>query len=383
MVNKFFSIPADFRMETLDMLADINCQYPLAKVSECYGQVTNNYIRASGRDVSTLPEVDMRTLEAYVAYCNKVGIVFNYTLNPSCMGNLEFTSTGRKYFSNFLIDLHSIGISDLTIALPSLFELVDMAPVKFNVKASAICEIDTPYKVWYYRKLGAKRVVLDPDTYRDFEVLGDIAGTDDGELEVIVNNVCRRHCPYKHFHYSHDSHTADRDGAIVDFYVNRCHIQKSGEFTTTMKLNWIRPEDLDLYTDLSIRYFKIQGRQNILGADIKQVLDAYMSGSFDGNLFDLITLFSPYNAFQITIDNKRLEGFADKFADKTIRCRDRCAECGHCHIYAMKAINADEANKKNKQCLSFYTHYDSFKNAGYPSQPEMVRHDFNWGDMYD
>ena len=72
-----------------------------------------------------------------------------------------------------------------------------------------------------------------------------------------------------------------------------------------IRLNWIRPEDLHYYYELGIRHFKIQGRQNVVTGDVVKTLRYYIDEDFNGNLYDLITLFSPYNAFQPYMDNKQ------------------------------------------------------------------------------
>ena len=91
---KIFSVPADFSEETVDAYNELNQKYPDAYVGETYGQVTKDYMHMSGRATRSLPQVGIRELEKYVNYSLRKGIKFNYTLNPACFGNYEFTDEG-------------------------------------------------------------------------------------------------------------------------------------------------------------------------------------------------------------------------------------------------------------------------------------------------
>ena len=104
---KYFNVPADFRSETIDKYEELNEKYTESKVIETYGQVTiDNYI-GSGRAYDLLPQVDLEALEKYIAYSRERGIGFNYTLNSTCMGNMEFTREGILKIIRFLDELHS------------------------------------------------------------------------------------------------------------------------------------------------------------------------------------------------------------------------------------------------------------------------------------
>ena len=91
-------------------IEELNEKYTESKVIETYGQVTiDNYI-GSGRAYDLLPQVDLEALEKYIAYSRERGIGFNYTLNSTCMGNMEFTREGILKIIRFLDELHRVGV---------------------------------------------------------------------------------------------------------------------------------------------------------------------------------------------------------------------------------------------------------------------------------
>ncbi len=91
-----------------------------------------------------LPEVDLSKLLEYILYSSNKGIAFNYTLNASFMGNMEFTRDGIIELKGFLNKLYEAGIRWLTISMPSLIKLVKSSRNQFKVKTiknSGLCSL--------------------------------------------------------------------------------------------------------------------------------------------------------------------------------------------------------------------------------------------------
>ena len=80
-----YSVPSDFEIRTLKDISKLNQLNPEHKITEIYGQVTDGYIKSSGRMVSMLKTVSINSFGDYLAECRKRGIQFNYTINASCM----------------------------------------------------------------------------------------------------------------------------------------------------------------------------------------------------------------------------------------------------------------------------------------------------------
>lgn len=359
---KYFSLPSDFKVETLERYHAINQEYEHSMVAETYGQLTAANVLNSGRVIEGLPQADYGKLEQYVSDSKKWGIDFNYTLNPSCMGNLEFSDQGIREIKKLLQNLYSIGIESLTVSSPPLFEIVKASGLDFKTKASAICEIYTPDKALFYKNLGAERLVVDPDITRDFNRLKKITQVFGPGVEIIINNVCLKNCAYKMFHYNHDAHRVpgSTNQTVQDYYFNRCAMQKARHLKNVIRLNWIRPEDLKYYKASGIQWFKIQGRQNVLGGDVVKALRHYIEEDFQGNLYDLITIFAPYTSFQPYIDNKKLDGFVKTFFDNPNFCQNTCSICGYCDRYAKKSMNEENAREINEKALEFFEKTDHF-----------------------
>lgn len=340
---KYFCMPSDFKNETIDEYCEINNKYKDSKIIEIYGQLAPDTVFGSCRAPKGLPVVDRSKLENYVKYCNKNGIQFNYVINATCMTNEEISKSGFKRIKDFFEMLDGIGISWVTISLPSLMEIAKYTAPNLKIKASTVSQINSPHKAKYYEKLGIRRIVLDEDIYRDFNTLKSIRKVYTGDLEIIVNSFCVNDCPFKMFHYNSFSHShTNRDEC--SYFSSRCqHIHIGPE--NYMKLNWIRPEDIHYYYDIGINYFKIQGRTNVYSGSPAKAVSHYIDEHYEGDLISLLELFSSSKPLTIAgckIDNSKLDGFFKKFVNEPCFCTKVCNECNYCKGFAEKSMSKSD-----------------------------------------
>lgn len=335
---KIFSVPADFSEETINTYSELNQKYPDAYIGETYGQITKDYMHMSGRAAKSLPQIGMKELEKFVNISLKRGIKFNYTLNAACFGNYEFTDNGIREIERLLKDLNDIGVSNMTLSTPSVIELVKRFAPNMDIKVSAICQIDSIMKMEHYLSLGVERYVVEPSIVREFDILKNMVKKSDGKMEIIINDKCMKNCPYKIFHYNQTAH--DNDERAESYYFMNCGMRKSHNLQWYLNLNWVRPEDIHLYEELGIKYYKVEGREFVLKGDVVRLLEAYIKESFDGNLLELLHIFAPYDTeHQPYIDNKSLDGFVDAFYNNKVHCKQMCDSCGHCKRFMQKSYN--------------------------------------------
>ena len=354
---KIFSVPADFSEKAIDVYNELNQKYTEAYVGETYGQITKDYMHMSGRAVDSLPQIGIRELERYVNYSLRKGIKFNYTLNAACFGNYEFTDGGVGEIKSLLKDLDSIGVTNLTLATPSIIEMVrDFAP-NMEIKVSAICQVDSVMKMKHYIDLGVERFVVEPSITKEFDILRNMVQHSDGKMEIIINDKCMKNCPYKIFHYNQTAH--DNNERAESYYFMNCGMRKSRNLQWYLNLNWIRPEDIHLYENMGIQYYKIEGREFILKGDIIRLLNAYIEEKFEGNLIDLLHIFAPYDTeHQPYIDNKALDGYVDAFYHNKITCNQLCEQCGYCKRFMQKSYTMPES--LGKEAYEFYLGKNQF-----------------------
>lgn len=340
---KIFSVPADFSVNSIGEYISINEKNKDVVIKETYGQLTEGYLHSSGRAMGIIPEVDMKQLEKYVDASLKNGILFNYTINAACFGNLEFSDQGIKEIKHLLTDLKNIGVNDLTLTTPGIMELVKHLAPDMRIKASAICQIDSVEKLKHYLKLGIERFVVEPSIIRNFTVLKDMAQLAPEKMEIIINDKCMRDCPFRIFHYNQTAH--DNNEAAESYYFMKCGAEKSQNLMKYLNLNWIRPEDLKLYQSMGITHLKVEGREFVKSGNLKKLLKAYIDEEFEGNLLDLLHVFAPYDTkHQPYIDNKKLDGYVEGFYNDSVICSQRCETCSYCTRYMKQAFLACPSN---------------------------------------
>jgi len=168
---KYFSIPADFKKESIDRLHELNLTSQNSRVFETYGSISRGEFLECGRVKSQLPEVGFLELADYADYAKQKNIDFNYTLNSPYMHNMEFTSNGILKLKSFLHKLYQNGIRSLTVTLSPLVKLIKSTGLDFHIKASTICSINNANKAVALKKIGFDRLVVDQSISRDFFTL--------------------------------------------------------------------------------------------------------------------------------------------------------------------------------------------------------------------
>jgi len=359
----YYSVPADFKKETVDGYDGLHQKYPDARVLETYGNITADNPLESGRPVDILPEVDLRRLEHYVDYSRQKGMDFNYTLNAPYMGNKEFTEEGITVISRFLAKLYETGVRCLTVTLPSLIDVINILPFDFHIKGSTIYQVTNVNKALELKELGVERIVVDESVNRDFRTLKQIREAVGEGVEIIVNSICLKDCSYRMFHYNQiagDS-IAVSSGCSNSYYPHKCLVRRYRSAGNLLKLTWVRPEDIKYYTGIGIRYFKLQGRPRVLKGDPLRAVEAYFKEDYHGDLFELLNMFAPVSSFAVPVDNKKLDGYIKHFYENPGFCGHNCSACRFCEARAKKCIDIGKLEEVYHLAKEYYSQSDPVK----------------------
>lgn len=355
----YYSIPSDFKIETIEKYAALNQEYH-DRIAETYGQLNcKENIFGSGRASNDLPHVDCDQLKEYISYSKLHEIGFNYTLNTTCLSNREFTKDGQKKIINFLIKLVNLGVTAVTICLPSLIELVIRSHLPLHIKGSTVCGIINTEKAREFSRMGVERIVVDESINRDFDQLHRISQVFPNETELIVNVICDMNCVYRPFHHNQMSHDYHFEAKSVKYYSHRCSMRRAQKPENILKMNFIRPEDIPFYESVGINRYKIQGRQATLKGNIPKTVEAYLRKSYDGDLLNLLDCFFPTNSFRTEIYNRQLNDFLKPFLKPGFCVRD-CENCNYCREYCIKNLPSQELENVNKRAIDFYNSMDEY-----------------------
>lgn len=388
------SVACNFEDELIDGLRP----YP---VYEVFGKLTSDYF-GGGRPSFYLPEVNRARLAAFVRRAHAAGIGFNYLLNASAMGNLEFTREGQHEMESLLAWLDDVGVDSVTVANVFFLRLIKQRYPRLRVRVSSHRFTDTPRKVRFWAENGADCIVIsEVNIHREFRVLEAMKRAAGAvELQLIVNNWCRTDCAIAGNHAVGLS--AASQGSSTGFPLDYCSIIcnriRLKEPVNYLRANWIRPEDLHRYEALGYDNFKIVER-NTPTSILLQRVHAYANRRHDGNLLDLVQNYSyPEEAFgpkakdaysmrrmlkyfarpgavnsvkfakvvemgrvanllfprrgpnPVYIDNRALDGYLDRFVERGCQDRD-CASCGYCEQWAARVVHIDPSWRRRMEAI--------------------------------
>ena len=347
------TVPTTFTTRFLDTLQQLNRNYQdKAKIFEVYGAFQHGTF-SSARPAKYLPQVDRDQFYDHVQQAAERDIKFNYLINSPCYANQEYSADGRQALEELLGFLVESKVTSVTVTVPYLVEIIARRFPQLEIVVSTIAYVDTLRGIDQFVQAGADRIVINVDANRDFTFLETAVRHSPVPIELVANPVCLYQCQYKYNHYAVAGHGSISDGLgcgspYNQFYLNWCFLQKLATPGDFLRSPWLRPEDLDLWRDSGIHYFKLAGR----GQDddsLTALCNAYMSGRFDGNLLEIMG-WPHWQAFrrsadgtvlpelEISIDNQGLDGFLAFFAEKRPNCRQGCQGCGHCDRWAKKVI---------------------------------------------
>lgn len=148
------------------------------------------------------------------------------------------------------------------------------------------------------------------------------------KIELLANEGCIYHCPFKLVHDSQISFSNLGLCADKTFQTNTaigCHAYFFNTPEKIFKSPFIRPEDMDQYAGIADT-IKLCGRT--LGFNfLHTCITAYIEKSHAGNLFDLMDA-THWLSECFILENKRLD---PDFFKQITRCTKACKNCNVCH----------------------------------------------------
>lgn len=359
-------VPANFKTEEIKEYDKLNKRYKDGGlyVKEFYGSLNPSEFGCT-KNPKNLPVVDLEKLKEYNEELKKYDFEFNYILNFLCYSGNEFNKKGIEKIVNFVKQLKNIGINKFTVANPVIANILGNIFDDIKISISVVNNVNTSLKVNTMANLkNVERMYISEDLIRDFDaikLLKEEADNCNIELSTLLNSFCLIECPYKTAHANVDGHLIDnKTQDIPHYFYSWCSLQKLKSPTEIMRLQWIRPEDIKLYEEAGITNFKIAGRE-LTNCNFLMACECYMERHYDGNLMDLLTVFSENFFNEIyNIDGIKLDGRLEKIKEYHIRCRDfsNCKNCNICRQF-------DSAISVNKEKLNYYRNmfqssYDNF-----------------------
>ena len=363
-IKKTLIVPTNWDFELLDFVDD----FP--EVATFYGKLKSDLI-GGGRASYGLPEKDNKILEEWVTLCKKKGKSFCYLLNSLCIGNYEYEPHFKNEFFKFVEWLVKIGVDSVMVSIPYLTKIIKREFPQLKVIASTFCDINSIKRAKLWEEHGVDEITLSVHITRNFHILKKIVEAINIKVHILAHDVCLLNCLFQDCHYLMESHASQHNCNIpyYRYYTTNCRRIFLSNPVEIIRSTFIRPEDLDYYRNIGITSFKLIDRNKPTNW-IKNAIKAYAQERYNGNLADIISLFSWYGCNgvpelipeietksvlelqslqslipYIYINNNALDGFLEGFLER--RCEELICdeECTYCMEWAEKVISIDEEKR--------------------------------------
>ncbi|MFH1391665.1 MAG: U32 family peptidase [Candidatus Diapherotrites archaeon] len=354
-------------------LVDFATKY---KVYEFYGQ-TKNDVLGGGRSSFNFPSVQKDSLKKAVREMHDNDLKFNYTVNSMSFANKEFDREVQKRIFCHFNFLKNLEVDSITIANPMLMLFVKDNFPDFKICASVVLDITSLEEARFYKSLGVDRIILSKNLNKNYKRIREISENLNVEIQLVVNDPCLHQCPIRNYHNlttSFSSMGIVNSSEYLSFCTLMCRKRMLENPEEIAKASWIRPEDMQIYRNAGVNSFKLVDRKESTYW-IKRAIKAYSGESYDGNLADLCSYFSPvkgngekennhlilmqdsdakFSSFEQNKNNLRFKPFIDnkklgKYSKAMIfaECEQKsCSDCGLCREAAENTISIESTQKE-------------------------------------
>jgi collagenase-like PrtC family protease len=260
----------------------------------------------------------------------KMGIERIFLLNGACYGKRAISCDFAKDVCGTLERLLNAGlVSAITTTSPFIARVVKAAFPNLPIRASVNMRIGMIQGMEYLSEL-FDGYYLQREYNRNLNHIKQVKSWCDKNgktLHLLVNSGCLAYCSAQTYHDNLVAHEAEvrHQKNIPLPYPSMCweYLLNALHWPVLLQSSWIRPEDLYHYRP----WFSIAKLATRMHHRLRTVVQAYVQGSFNGNLLELLEPgFGPILKNHV-IGNKL---FPNDWFEQTASCNRQCHTCGYC-----------------------------------------------------
>ena len=270
-------------------------------------------------------------LIADLKWCRANGILLDTLFNCNCYGDLAISPELADFVGRVLTEMDAEGLFPDIVTTTSPFiatvlrQRYPSVKIRFSVNMRIHGTLGFESVLELFDSFYASR-----ERQRELDWLASLADWSRAHGKILgmqVNSGCLRQCPFQTFHdnlHGHNRIAQSKVGETFDFSVFRCKTNyERGNYEDFLRATWIRPEDLPLYEE-HVDIVKLATRRH---PHPVEVLNAYATYSYDGNLADLM---DPAHSFPKSFDNRSFD--ANSLWAEVRECKQAndCTHCGKC-----------------------------------------------------
>ena len=292
-INKF-SIPLPYSKQSIDMIIEINKEVKKSKITSLYFSLPSSNELFTGFEQTRnilLDKTDFEFWHNIAFYAVNNGFDVIYCLNstrPLQINNPEFINQIKR-LDKLLEVLYKTGIYKLRVASPKLLTYINHYFPQFEL----YCSTANDYKI-IQEFINLKQIhpylmqaVPSHNVNKNFKLLKNIQKSVI-DIEIMVNEGCLQGCSNR---FEHEAAYTDGNIQLFTdekiFYESYCKkncvkIEQSNPFLYLAKGNHIFPWEIDEYSKIGIKHFKLAGRDGIRDSSSEahfiKMTEAYLKG---------------------------------------------------------------------------------------------------------
>ena len=274
-----------------------------------------------------------------LAATRKTGIALNLLFNANCLGSecigKSLEDRAVRITGNIL---EKIGLDSVTTASWFIAQTLKKHFPRLEIRASVNMKLGT-LEALRYAEETFDGFCIQRDINYHFGTLRKIsswAQTHHKKICLLANSGCLRNCAAQTFHDNLVAHLPDlrQEDCSMSFdpvFCRRFYAEEQHRAEYLAHSTLIRPEDIRHYEGL-IPLIKLATRTH---SNPRLVLEAYTSGRFRGNLFDLTEPGHGIFFRGRILDNDRIP---ERYWQVKSQCAENCEECGFCRKIMEQAV---------------------------------------------
>lgn len=353
-----FSLGYNFDSELVEKIAELNGMYGNGrKVNEFFGALPFSPFLSTRPD-NRIKNITWNDFLSQLRLMQKNGINFNYLFNAkSNLNEIDLFA-----FTDFIKKLHDSGITNLIVYSPEICSFIKNLNSKFSVTISSVYNICSEKQIDKAYNSGADFLYFDSIYInRNFGLLSTLSNYSKVPIKLYANVSCLSKCVNKDLHYSVLS-SSDKEYQIAmnDKLFSYCSSEKLRNPVNWLQMQWIRPEDIDIYVEEGFSHFKLTDRlaptENLVF-----IANHYLKGASPRDLFPLIerngTKFRNFanhklvNQNPLSIDNSLIpKNFIEHF--RSGECDSTNVNCDFCNKVTKNAIEVNIEYMAQKEIKS-------------------------------
>jgi len=295
--------------------------------------------------IDTLPDEEERITDD-LKYCRKHGMKLDLLANATCYGETACTEEQRLQITGIIRRLDELGLYPeiITTTSPYIAKICKLNFPDIEVRASVNMRLRNTLGLQYLAPLFDSYYIF-RDVQRDlptFHMMANWCKENGKKLCMLANSGCVRNCPWQVFHEIHHMHHysdifKEMYNQKLWFVCYDLYAQKK-HFVEFLRCSWIRPEDIHVF-EPELETIKLATRRTDYAFEI---VEAYLNGSYDGNLLHLTEPYQGRGFRPHRIDNKSFpaDWITSGIAGK---CADNCTHCGKCEKILEQTLKYDIA----------------------------------------